>query len=142
MLFQLESVPLKVGKAYKRWLDKHMRVRMDVFLDLLMTCSKQFHKVFIFLDAYDESLLDERNSLLWIFRRFSEHGSNLHTCITTRSHLADNLTGVLGAAKLLEISAREDDVYAYLIAELETAHLDDDTKRKIVYAICDAARGK
>jgi hypothetical protein len=87
------------------------------FLDLLLDTISEFPRVFVILDAFDETKKEERGKIIEYLTRVCT--SKFSLFITTRSPLADSmLKKSFPASKMLEITARDEDVDQYLTEKL------------------------
>jgi len=140
LVYQLEFMPPNLEAAYDRWIAKGIHPTRDLFIDLFITCAKEFSDVYVFLDAYDECVKSERKSLIQFLQQLSQMG-NVCTFITTRTHTLDDLTSLLENNKTLKIKATPEDVETYISEKLESEKLKKEIKTKIVNSIRHAAAG-
>jgi NACHT domain len=138
LVYQLESVPPELERAYDLWDGQDMR---PSFVSLFITLSQKFSKVFIILDGFDEVLEDQRRLLVGDLKALLRGAPNVYAYVTTRPHLLQEFTREL-PTKMLEIKADDDDVVKYLKQQLEHEDLDDDLKRNITESISCQAKGQ
>ena len=117
--------------------------KTKAFIELFLTCTRLFSKVYIFLDAYDECLERER-SLLAPFLQQLDAAETIFTYVTSREHLRGYLKEILSKAVDLEIRATPQDVKEYLaqkLAENRSLRNKSNLKKKIVEKITSSAEG-
>lgn len=149
LLHQLPQLPEEIDKEYESW-DKGGRKSKpdgDKFVIMTISCAKKFKKgTFVIVDALDECLerLEEDKVIGYLK---SLYAAGIRLFITTRPHILDelDLRAVFGKAKIVEISAKDDDVETYLRKRLSqerwTKGIPGKLKQEIVEKIKTAAVG-
>lgn len=143
LVYQLDTIPGDVLRAYKESTKMGGQPKTKAFIELFLTCSRLFSKVYIFLDAYDECLERER-SLLALFLQQLNAAQTIFTYVTSREHLRGYLKEIFSKAVDLEIRAAPQDVKEYLaqkLAENRSLRNKSDLKKKIVEKISSSAEG-
>jgi hypothetical protein len=113
--------------------------------DLFIECVNQFSSVFVVLDAFDESLENERSELINEIARYSQSG--LRQLMTTRPHpLDEKVKNTLKVTDddIVEIEAKKEDVEKYLAKELDEKAEDiiPELRTAIIEKITLAVQGK
>ena len=114
-------------KAYDRRFKGVMSTESDrtLWISLLTNCFTQFSIVFIVIDAFDECSNDERSKLIRDLQQLPVPKARLfmtgrtHMLDTRNLHKNNRMRNWLQEAKVLEISATQEDVEMYLRQELE-----------------------
>lgn len=143
LVYQLDTIPGDVLRAYKESTKMGGQPKTKAFIELFLTCTRLFSKVYIFLDAYDECLERER-SLLAPFLQQLDAAETIFTYVTSREHLRGYLKEILSKAVDLEIRATPQDVKEYLaqkLAENRSLRNKSNLKKKIVEKITSSAEG-
>jgi hypothetical protein len=119
LVYQHWSVPERLYSRYDAWQTAGRKDRPSAsdFTKLLTHCVSEFPKVFIVLDAFDETPKDVRKNLIEHLQLLRKSEINLF--ITTRSTLASTLKQSFLNSVELKITAQDDDVYKYLMIRLE-----------------------
>jgi len=145
LIYQLDTIPENVEQAYQQFETRGLIAtpNFDSFVEFFIACSRKFFtKVFIFLDAYDESLDEERRALVNALDKMLKSGPKIYVYITTRSHLVSELSKELGVVKKLEIKAVDSDISKYLSKKLEPEKdLDPEIESNIKSSILTNAKG-
>ena len=140
LLYQLESFPQPLIETYNRCMERGEQDKpgIDALIELLITCSRKFDRVYCIIDGFDEFPARGRSKLLFCFQQISECGIKL--CLTTRSHLVELVTQL--ESDSLEISAQYEDVKEYLAQRLErNVYLHEQLRQRIVEEISAGVDG-
>jgi hypothetical protein len=138
LLTQCQNIPASIQSEYNsRRKDRPTDTR---FIELLLDVVAEFPKVFVVLDAFDETKKDERGKLMEYLKRICV--PKLKLLITTRSPLLDLLQKDFPESTELEIRARDDDIHAYLTEKLHAESLHVKLKERISTRLRADAHGK
>lgn len=138
LLTQCQNLPAGIQSEYNtRRKDKPTDTR---FIELLLDCVSEFPKVFVVLDAFDETKKEERGKLMEYLKLICVPKLNL--LITTRSPLLNLLQKGFPESTDLEIRARDDDVHAYVTEKLQAESLHVKLKERISTRLRADAHGK
>jgi hypothetical protein len=138
LLGQCQNLPASIQSEYNpKRKDKPTNIR---FIELLLDCISEFPKVFVVLDAFDETQKEERGKLIEYLKQISN--SRLKLFITTRSPLLDLLQKDFQESTDMEIAARDDDIQTYLIEKLNAESLHVKIKENISTKLRAGAHGK
>lgn len=112
--------------------------------DLLLSMTKEFHAVYLVIDALDECKVGEcRSELLRAFQSFQ---ASMKLLVTSRPHLED-LNDSLSHALQVKLRAVESDIRDYVYKKLETRKIkrilgkDENLKEEVVTSIVEGAHG-
>jgi ankyrin repeat domain-containing protein 50 len=145
LIYQLDTIPENVEQAYQQFETRGLIAtpNFDSFVDFFIACSKKFFtKVFIFLDAYDESLDEDKRTLVTALDKMLKSGPKIYVYMTTRPHLVGELSKELGEVEKLEIKAVDSDISKYLNQKLEPEKdLDPEIESNIKSSIMTNAKG-
>jgi hypothetical protein len=142
LMDQCQNLPTTLRTEYDSWSNcgRKNRPSDTRFLKLLGECISEFPRVFVVLDAFDETDFDERPGLIESLQKLC--GSKLNLFITTRSPLAAQLQAKFPQSVELEITAQDDDISKYLKDRLKGNFLRDKLKEYISERLLRGAQGK
>jgi hypothetical protein len=142
LIDQRERLPVKLLAKYDAWNNSGRKNRPSDtdFLELLMECISAFPRIFVVLDAFDETDSDQRANLIESLQKLCE--SKLNLFITTRSPLAALLLSQFPRSIELEIIAKDDDIFKYLRERLREKSLHPKLKEHISERLLRGAQGK
>jgi hypothetical protein len=110
-------------------------------IDLIRNVSKQFERVFLLIDAFDECAKGQQGKIIAMIQEL--YGGGIHVLITARNHLTSDLTEAFPRSKVIEIAARENDVQAYITQQLyeRRTQISSDFQRLLTNTITSQAKG-
>jgi hypothetical protein len=133
---------MSIQSEYDSWRKGGCKLRPSDtrFLELLSETVSEFPKVFVVLDAFDETKKEERGKIIEYLKVCN--ASNLRLFITTRSPLVGLLKENFPESKDLEITAQDNDIGNYLTEKLSAELLHDKLKEQISTTLKAGAHGK
>ena len=130
-----------MARAYNEATKMGAQPKRKSFIELFISCSRRFSKVYIILDAYDECLDKEREFLNPLLERVDD-AQTIFTYVTSRAHLRGPLGDIFPDALLLEIRATSQDVTEYIIQKLAGHRwVKNEFRKKIVEKLSSSADG-
>jgi hypothetical protein len=118
------------------------RPSLSELVGLFTKCSRQFEKVSVVLDAFDECVQEQQQRILEsIVKQFSEAGISIF--ITTRVHCLDHLKVALDRAAVENITANRDDIENFLARQLQERNkrTSEGFKAELITTISARAEG-
>jgi hypothetical protein len=142
LIDQRQNLPDSLRTEHDAWNDGgRKKMPSDTrFLELLVECISEFPRVFVVLDAFDETRSDERENLIASLQLLCR--SELKLFITTRSPPVAQLRGSLRRSVEVEITAQDDDISKYLTDRLREKSLHVKLKEYISERLLKGAHGK
>jgi hypothetical protein len=142
LIDQRQSLPASLLSEYDTWNESERKNRPSDtrFLELLVKCIAEFPRVFVVLDAFDETVSSEREKLIASLQLLC--GPNLNLFITTRSPLVALLQSSFPQSVELGITAKDDDISKYLTERLRGRSLHHKLKEDISQRLLRGAHGK
>jgi len=134
---------MRIQSEYDSWRKGGCKLRPSDtrFLELLSEIVSEFGKVFVILDAFDETKKEERGKIVEYLKVVC-NASNLSLFITTRSPLVGLLKENFPESKDLEITAQDNDIGNYLSEKLSAELLHDKLREQISTTLKAGAHGK
>lgn len=146
---RMSELPVELEKLYDKHHSNASNLGLTELLNTFIAVSGCFHKVFVVLDALDESTEDQKSDLFKALRGIGEaDGANTKLFVTSRKE--PDIQRAFGGFPVIEIEAKkvDADIESYVTAQLDQ-HLRDgiltingtSLKDKIPTALLSRARG-
>jgi len=136
------TLPPDIKKAHKEHERLSQRkLETDDLWDYFRSSSRNFQRIFICIDAFDECPVRERQLLLSHIEKFMNlMDTNLSIIITTREHLTHTFEQL--KSQKIVIDASDDDIKKFLHNGLIVDIVSDETRIDVINKIHKAAEGQ
>ena len=136
-LVNMRGIPENVRQTFRKFSDRG--VRLPDIVRMLKTTISLLPRVYICIDALDESTPKSRQELLMSLRDIVRESSSTRVLFTGRSHVEEEVKRSLTNVVTIPVSPTEADIRVYLDARLdrdtEPHAMDDDLRRDITRII-------
>jgi hypothetical protein len=142
LVLSVDPLPRCLESHYQNFITSHeppARPDLATLTDLFMQCTKQFERVFVMIDAFDEcgQIERQREKIVSVLQSLSE--SAVKVFVTTQPHLLDNLTSKHPSTRL-KIRAEKTDIQKYVKSHL-SKEVSKQLENDIIKTICTESDG-
>ena len=146
MLKQLigrEGIPEHMREAFKKAKKRFggQSLLLPDMVDILKKTISSLPRVFICIDALDESLPKHQRELLGSLREIIHVSSNTRVFLTGRTHVGDEIVKFFSKAIRIPLSPTYGDIENYLVmrldADTDTNAMDDELRADIMRIILE-----
>ena len=136
-----EGVPGHIREAFQKSKKEFggRRLRLPDMVEVLKKTVTSLQRIFVCIDALDESTPKHRQELLKSLREIVGISPNMRILLTGRPHIGDEITEFLSRAVRIPVSPTQHDIKSYLEMRLggDTAPeaMDDELRAGIMKAI-------